>query len=43
MGELLIKYQFQGYPYIVTDGKGEFFYFEKLCSSFEIPRTLNFL
>ncbi len=25
MHKLLIKYRFQGYPYIVTDGKAEFY------------------
>jgi hypothetical protein len=25
MDELLIKYRFQGFPYIVADGKGEFY------------------
>ncbi len=25
MQELLIKYRFQGFPYIVADGKGEFY------------------
>ena len=25
MGKLLIKYRFQGYPYIVADGKGVFY------------------
>jgi hypothetical protein len=32
MGELLIKYRFQGHPYIVSDGKGEFY---------QLPHTAN--
>lgn len=32
MDRLLIKYRFQGYPYIVADGKGEFY---------QLPHTVN--
>ena len=32
MDELLIKYRFQGYPYIVADGKGEFY---------QLPHVVN--
>lgn len=30
--QLLIKYRFQGYPYIVSDGKGDFY---------QLPHTVN--
>ncbi|PCJ00124.1 MAG: hypothetical protein COB15_03040 [Flavobacteriales bacterium] len=32
MDKLLIKYRFQGFPYIVADGKGEFY---------QLPHTAN--
>ena len=32
MNRLLIKYRFQGYPYIVADGKGEFY---------QLPHSVN--
>jgi len=32
MDELLIKYRFQGFPYIVADGKGEFY---------QLPHVVN--
>ena len=32
MDKLLIKYRFQGHPYIVADGKGEFY---------QLPYTAN--
>ncbi|NQX96495.1 MAG: hypothetical protein HRT73_01265 [Flavobacteriales bacterium] len=32
MDKLLIKYRFQGYPYVVADGKGEFF---------QLPHVVN--
>ena len=32
MDQLLIKYRFQGYPYIVADGKGVFY---------QLPHTIN--
>jgi hypothetical protein len=32
MDRLLIKYRFQGYPYIVADGKGDFY---------QLPHVVN--
>jgi len=34
MDELLIKYRFQGYPYIVADGKGEFYQLPHLANKY---------
>ena len=34
MNQLLIKYRFQGYPYIVADGKGEFYQLPHLANRY---------
>jgi len=34
MDQLLIKYRFQGYPYIVADGKGDFFQLPHLANKY---------
>jgi len=37
MDELLIKYRFQGYPYIVADGKGEFYQLPHVANKYTRP------
>jgi len=44
MDELLIKYRFQGYPYIVADGKGEFYQLPHVVNKYTRPfRKLNLI
>lgn len=42
MEKLLIKYRFQGYPYIIADGKGEFYQLPYTTNNYSRPfRKLN--
>jgi hypothetical protein len=44
MDRLLIKYRFQGYPYIVADGKGEFYQLPHSVSKYSKSfRKLNLI
>ena len=44
MNKLLIKYRFQGYPYIVADGKGEFYQLPHVSNKYSRPfRKLNLI
>ena len=44
MDELLIKYRFQGYPYIVADGKGGFYQLPHVANKYTRPfRKLNII
>ncbi len=46
MNKLLIKYRFQGHPYIVADGKGDFYQLPHLVNKYsrsfrKLSRVLN--
>ena len=42
--KLLIKYRFQGYPYIVADGKGKFYQLPHVVNKYTRPfRKLNLI
>ena len=44
LDRLLIKYRFQGYPYIVADGKGEFYQLPHVANKYSRPfRKLNLI
>jgi len=44
MDELLIKYRFQVYPYIVADGKGEFYQLPHVVNKYSrLFRKLNLI
>ena len=44
LDRLLIKYRFQGYPYIVADGKGEFYQLPHVVNKYSrLFRKLNLI
>lgn len=44
MPKLLIKYRSQGYPYIVADGKGDFYQLPHVANKYSRPfRKLNLI